>query len=537
MTVYVFDGEKKLVQPLAESQVTELQHDENNHSLFAVIGAETNLRPGDHLGFTCADGKFRLFTVTTAALDDDKNVIDVTAMDAIVSELQEIIVEDVQKIDVLLQTAIESILPLSEDPLWSAEGTQPDRVEKFRAYYRTAWEMVSTFEQLYEWRIIPWYRFTAGEITGKVMEMQEDEAVFRGRILQSRRDASKVYVTRSGKPITRLYGLGPAQGSGDLQTNMTFEEAEWSTENGDPADKPAGQTWVEDAEAVAKYGVHTARVSITDAKDAADLLQKTWDHLQTVKEPAVTVEAIVADMEMLPGYSWMQIRLGDLVIVELANGRSVEARIIAIKRDYIRPWLTKITVGAKKATIQSQVSTLIASATHTFERLTIYQNRFYEDEALIQLNAEFIQANAEAIEANAKQIRLNAEEILVKADRVELDAYVKATELEADILRVVDDAYIGGILSTMDLYCETLNANSSIATEYLNCYDVSTAGLTVNGTEAVWKEAEVCTGGQVNVTRELSPYFYDSGGTLQTISYVTAATFVPYTTTIKYLGS
>ena len=94
MTVYVFDGEKRLVQPLAESQVTELQHDENNHSLFAVIGAETNVRPGDHLGFTCADGKFRLFTVTTAALDDDKNVIDVNAMDAIVSELQEIVVAE-----------------------------------------------------------------------------------------------------------------------------------------------------------------------------------------------------------------------------------------------------------------------------------------------------------------------------------------------------------------------------------------------------------------------------------------------------------
>lgn len=536
MTIYLFDSNKKMVKPLAENQVTDLVHDENNHTLTAVLSADVGIQPGEHLGFTCADEKFRMFTVTSAALDDDKTVLDISATDAIVSELQEIIIEDVQKLDVILEEALESILPIAEDPLWDATGIQPARREKFRAYYTSAWNMIQTFEQLYEWRIRPWYSFFGGTINGKVVQMEKDTPVFRGRILQSRVNASKVYVTRSGKPITRVYGLGPAQGSQDLQTNLTFAEAEWSKANGDPADKPAGQTWVEDAEAVAKYGVHAATVSFTSATDANDLLQKTWDYLQTVKEPAITVDAYAADMEMLPGYSWMQLRLGDLVIVELTTGETVEARIIAIKRDYFRPWMTKITIGAKKATIQSQVSTLIASATHTFERLTVYQNRFYEDEALIQLNAEFIQANAEAIEANAKQIRLNAEEILVKADRVELDAYVKASELEADILTVVNDAYIGGILSTMDLYCNTLNANSSIATEYVNCYDLSTAVLSIEGTEATWLEATVCTGGQVNVTRELSPYFYDSGGALTTISYVTDATFVPYTQTIKYLG-
>lgn len=443
MTTYLFDRWKKVRRIIPPGGVTELIHDEGAYTLTAQVAAELSVVNGEYLGFRCVDGRFRMFEVSGANLDDERHVIDITATDAIVQELSEDITEDLQQLDVDLATAIKGILPGAE---WVVKGKAPDRLENSRAYYAPAWTMLQTYEQLYEWRIIPYYSFDGGKITEKVIELQEDKAVFRGRILRSRKDAAKVYVTKTGRPITRLYGLGPAQGSQDLQTNLTFSDVEWSVANGDPADKPKGQAWIEDPVAVALHGVHTAVVSITDAEDADDLLKKTWEQLQIMQMPTVKADATISDMEMVPGHSHEQIRIGDLVAMRLDAGYAVEARIIGIKRNYIRRWLTKITIGDKTETLQSQVADLIASATHTFERLTIYQNRFKEDEELIQLNAAVIQLNAEHIQENANTLIEHAQWILNQAELIEL----RATKDDLDKVVVRLDSAEGTLTAQAD---------------------------------------------------------------------------------------
>lgn len=533
MTVYVFDKNKTPRLPLAPNQLTDLIHDENNYSLTAAISSDVTLRTGEYIGFTCVNGHFRLFEITKVNHDDDRNVNDVTASDAIVAEAKEKIIEgEVQQLDVTLTAALQTLAPD-----WEVEGEDPGRVEKSRAYFSSLWTMIETFRTLYEWRIIPYYRFEGGKISARVLHLERDEAVFRGRILYSRRDASKVYLTRTGRPITRLYGLGPATGSGDVTTCLTFEDVEWSVANGDPVDKPKGQTWVEDPEAVAEDGVHTDTFSSTDAVDAEDLLRKTWDALQEKKKPAVNIQATVADMEMVPGYEHQQIRLGDLAAVHLRTGETVEARIIAIKRNYIRPWLSAITIGNKTDTITTQVSSLITSATHTFERLTVYKNRFREDEALIQLNAEHIQLNATTIIEHAEQILLmakkedlddvyvlidainqdiilQAEEIQLKANKTYVDdlvaQYVTTEELETGILTVVDTAFVTGLLSGEMIDVQSLVA-ASVNTEYLSADSVtadalSTGTLTIAGDELTKNSTTVVT--------SVSAIFDDSGNVI-----------------------
>ncbi len=530
MTVYVFDRDKKIREILSADQVIEIIHDESNYSIHAEIDGNIALEPGEHIGFRCVDDRFRIFTVDSAAHDDDHNVMDVTATDAIVSELQEIILEEKQQLDVQLHDAIRELLPAE----WTITGTQPDNSEKTRAYYTSAWQMLRTFEQLYSWRIIVYYTFASGQISGKVIETMPDEGVFRGRILNSRKDAGKVYVTKKGKPITRLIGLGPAQGSRDVQTNMTFAKEEWYADRGDPVDKPAGQTWVEDPEAVAKYGLHTSTVSITDAKDEADLLKKTWAELQRLKEPAVTAEAVVADVEMIPGHEHQMIRLGDKIAIRLTNGTWTAARVIAIKRYYVKKWLTKITIGDQKSSISYQVASLIASATHTFERLTIYQNRFHEDEALIQLNAEFIQANARAIEANAEEIRLNASELFVINSKVvEIDAEITAvknlvansitTETLSAEIAALEYLSVGGDVNVPgSITCDTMWVNgethfeSTAYMEDIEAYGIECSTLKINGDQLEKASLTVVTGidvvknleGHITAVQPVTTQFY-----------------------------
>lgn len=530
MTVFVFDQDKKVRLPLNPGQLDTLVHDEANGTITCGMASVVKPKNGEYIGFTCIDGLFRLFEITKAGHDDGRGVTEVTATDAAIVELKEHVIEgEVQQLDADLVTALQGILPEG----WSIEGDAPDRAEKSRAYFTTAWAMIETFRTLYDWRITPAYNFAGGRIAGRVISLETDEAVFRGRILTSRKDTSKVYITTTGRPISRLYGLGKATGSGDVQTNLTFADAEWSVANGDPVDKPKGQTWVEDPEAAAAHGVHTDIVSITSAENAADLLQKTWEALQERKKPTVNVQATVADMEILPGYEHQKIRLGDLVAVRLKTGEVVEARIIAIKRDYLKPWLTVITAGDKKADITTQVSALITNTTHTFERLTIYKNRFHEDEALIQLNANHIQLNANTIVEHAQQILLMAEskaekdelnqvyilidsineELVLKADKISLNAIeteikglVRMDELHAEVIKAVGESHFGR------LSADAISAEGSVSAQNVGA-DYVTGG-TVRATGSLYISGDEVTKTTSSVVTSVSPIMDDSGNVI-----------------------
>lgn len=475
MTVYLFDRWQKVRRIIPPGGVKKLIHDEGAYTLEAEITIDIPISPGEHLGFLCVDGRFRLFEVSSANENDAYHVWEINATDASVVELKGIIREDMQLIDLTLTDALQSLLPET----WKITGTAPDRVEKSRAYYATVWGMITTYEALYEWRIIPHYEFSDGQITGRVIELMEDKPVFRGRILHSNLDAQKLYVKNSRRPITALYGLGPSQGTQDVQTNLTFADIEWSVANGDPVDKPKGQAWVGLPEAEIMYPEYTAVISITDAEDANDLLQKTWDNLQELKNPSVNVEAFVTDVQYEPDMSGRALRIGDLVTVKAKSGQTIEAKIIGIKRDYIEEDLTEIKAGDKTETITRQVSDLIKSATHTFERLTVYQNRFVENENLIMLNADHIQLNADYIKQTADNVELLANRIelvandvvSIKGNMVTLEAleitligYVKATDMETETLKVLESARVPDLKALAFTCSGQANINTLYAT-------------------------------------------------------------------------
>ena len=71
--------------------------------------------------------------------------------------------------------------------------------------------------------------------------------------------------------------------------------------------------------------------------------------------------------------------------------------------------------------------------------------------------------------------------------------------------------------------------------ETVNTGDLITSGLSVDGASASWKEIEVVTGGSVEVSTQ-GAQFHNASGNLQSITYVTGATFKPKTAYIKYLG-
>ena len=434
MTVYLFDQWKQVRKIIPPTGVTELIHDEDNHQLHAVVDMQLRVHNGEHLGFMCADKRFRLFTVVMSEDFDDRGVTIITGMDASVQELREMIVEDCTQTTTVKQTVEGLLRSAGALDLWNITGEDSTETKETKAYFTSVWNILAQCEGLYLWQIVPYYTFQGGQISGRVIELAKDEAVFRGRILKSKKDATNVYVIRTDPPITRLYVTGASAGTGDMQTSVTISGVSWSKAAGNPVDKPAGQSYIEDPEAVEKHGLHAASISLTHIQTADELIRAAWEELQKRKEPTCTVEATVQDMEQVHGYQHQIIRLGDRVPIRLSNATMEAARVINIKRDYIRPWLTKVVLGERVQTIQTQLrqmqsfsSDFSVSQDHVKKEteknsssIRDMGSQLLMNAALIQLNAEMIQANAHVIELNAEQIRANAEQIELKAGKQEV---------------------------------------------------------------------------------------------------------------------
>jgi len=160
--------------------------------------------------------------------------------------------------------------------------------------------------------------------------------------------------------VTAMYGRGLSDEidveSGDPEP-LTFADAEWSRAEGNPADKPLGQDWVEDTEATALYGKPDGQggrrpifgiYDSPEAKSPLTLLQATWTQIQRRNRPRVSIEAKLADLEGITGFDYEKARLGDTIFVIARRGDiaiRLEATINRITRNRKDPNQTYICLG------------------------------------------------------------------------------------------------------------------------------------------------------------------------------------------------
>jgi phage minor structural protein len=197
-------------------------------------------------------------------------------------------------------------------------------------------------------------------ITGRYVDVLARRGAETGRRFEYTRDVTSIKKSSDASDIkTALIGLGKGETDSETGTEsrVTFTNVEWSVDNGDPVDKPAGQDWVGDPEALKRYGRINSDGSLrhrfgyfedSDEENAEELLRKTWEALQTVNTPVVQYEMSVIDLERLSGYDHMRVRLGDTVHVidrEFSPELLVEARVIEIERYLNEPERTVIKLG------------------------------------------------------------------------------------------------------------------------------------------------------------------------------------------------
>lgn len=406
--VYLLD-EKKQIRRVIVWGVYELIHDEATYELDAEIASEYDARPGEFLAFFDVDAHLRYFEINTAEKDERRGVTAITATDAAVDELAHLIMPEIRLTGATAAQAGQAALSGSDWKLGSV--TDAKKTSDLSAYRDRRWKALRDIAVQYQARVTPYFVIENGEITGKYVDITERSNVFRGRLFEGTSASAQIYVTRSGAPITRMYGVGKATGTEDPPTCVSFADVVWSKAAGDPADKPKGQAYIEDADAIALYGESREDV-FTDKyiEDPNELIRATWTELQKRRQPKVSGTATAQDMEHIPGYEHMIVRMYDLVWVRTKHGEDLQAVVINVKRNYLRRGLTKIQIGeeADDSGLIKKIAKLSNQTNANSKSGDAQANRYIETKRLIQLNADTIQMNARLIEANAEQVRLTA---------------------------------------------------------------------------------------------------------------------------------
>lgn len=535
--VYLFDTHRRVRQVLPD--VYELVHDEAEWRLTAQIPLSAGAQPGEYLGFTCVDGAFRLFGIDEAEDDERSGVTAIDATDAAVWDLMGVVVKSVKLEDAGAAEAFGAILSGTGCALGTVTAT--GRTGDIDIYYQNAWKALQDTRAIYDARLVVRYGIADNAITGMALDVLAKESVFRGRFFDTAVDAESAYLTRSGRPVTVLYGLGNSVSTGDNPQKLTFTDVVWSTAGGDPADKPAGQDWIGDAEAMAIYGRAEDVYTNQYQDDPAKLLRETWEQLQEVCHPLVTATATVQDMEFVPGYEHQQVRLWDTVAIVRRDGTALESTVTGIERDYVHPWLTKLRTGDEDHD-EPSLAREIAKASASMEQLSnrvgghgagISENKQFiiRDREVIDLHTIKIKENGDKIQetelrmgdaevsilAQQKQLDENGErissaevrldgaeaKILLKVNKDGVIAAINLTPEEAKIqaAKINLEGYVTASQLSTELANIELNFSKSIYTESLSAGTIGTGSFVFDGNNIIKGGRSVITGVSFPVLR------------------------------------
>ena len=254
---------------------------------------------------------YLLFKIVTEKVSSDQ--IEYTAIESAYDELKSYhYIKDVRpenrKAGELLQTALEGTR-------WQVGQTYDSGSFSTNSYYISTLEAIQKIVELcglevtfeitlnpkthqIEHRLVNLYA-QQGQRTGKRFE-------YGSNLLTVEREESAENL------ITALIGRGKGEAvyhedntaeetPDGYGRRINFADVVWSKKNGNPADKPAGQEYVEDVDATAKYGFDDGKPRIgieifEDITDPAELLQATWSALQTLKRPQASFRASVMDV-------------------------------------------------------------------------------------------------------------------------------------------------------------------------------------------------------------------------------------------------
>jgi phage minor structural protein len=176
--------------------------------------------------------------------------------------------------------------------------------------YTTILAELPNVAKLYEGELKYRVAFSGGRVIGRYVDLLDRRGSITGKRFTYKKDLVGLTKTvDTSNLFTGLIGVGPADENGNY---MTFKDLNSVLYN-----KPAGQDFIADEEALEKWGdgdKHLIGIfEVQDAENKEALMDLTYEELQKVKEPVFTYDVQLILLGELLGRSWEDIRLGDTV--------------------------------------------------------------------------------------------------------------------------------------------------------------------------------------------------------------------------------
>lgn len=323
--------------------------------------------PGDHrdseyiiegalVAFLDADEDFQLFEIVRVE-EVHGDVIDkkVTCEHQFISEMNDDFISYLVMAEKTAASMIASILAFGITSRWLAGTIVATSTETVKIELASKTEAIYSLTQVFglEWK----FRVTIGSngaITGRYIDLLSQVGSDNGKRFEYTKDI--VNLERDVETYemkTALYGFGKSEEVPGGIRRIGFNNVIWTTAGGDPAAKPAGQIYIEDPTAKAAYG----RVSGTrnrigfysnpDQTDPSALLTETWTALQSNNSPRIEYRMTALDLEVLTGYGFEAVRLGDTVnVIDHLINPDIEftTRIQEITYNYSELEKTQVTL-------------------------------------------------------------------------------------------------------------------------------------------------------------------------------------------------
>ena len=282
---------------------------------------------------------YLMFKLNDESIENDR--ITYTGIDAAYDELRGYAyIKEIRPVD---RTAKEILQLILKDTRWKVGYIDSSSLINTFFYYQSVLECIQQVVKLFNVEVTFTYSFNTKthEITARNVNFYKQQGRRTGKRFEY--GSNLLTVTReedSQDIVTALVGRGKGkekldddtgEATGGYGRRINFKDVVWSKANGDPADKPAGQEYVENKEATKIFGYDdgTPRTGIAvfeDIEDPAELLKATWASLLSSCRPKVCFKASVTDVGDL--------RLGDTIaIIRHDLGIEYFTRVFKVVRD------------------------------------------------------------------------------------------------------------------------------------------------------------------------------------------------------------
>ena len=305
---------------------------------------------GQRVFFIDPVGKHQIYEVKQAKTVQPDNYQQVVAEHICISELSDCHMNDKEVTNKTCSSTLSGILSGTDWAVGKKEVNPTSSVDLSRG---SVWQAVLQITDNFNVYIEPRVTLAADGTITRLLDIKSTDGVWNGVRLSVNKNMLDPSVTYDDSEVaTALYGYGGTihakDGKGE-DTECLFTDVVWKKTTDHPA-KPKGQNYIEDPAATKAYGRNgVARYGFFQNNDITDpetLLQKTWETLQTVNHPAISIEGTVADLYRL-GYADQPIALHDIALVEVnPSGFKQQIQIIRMTVDLLDPSATTLTIGA-----------------------------------------------------------------------------------------------------------------------------------------------------------------------------------------------